>query len=330
MAAFEEVVAAYEAEYPLYKQLAEFASAELQAAVRAAGLYTMPVTGRAKEPRSFGMKACVGREYERPMEEIKDKAGVRIIVFYERDIDRAVDVVTSTFECLAIERKLEALDYDQNGYLGTHLEVRLADKQVAVEGRGDLAGRPFEVQVRTMAQSAWAEVSHAQLYKPPAEVPNSLKRRIYRLVALVELIDGEVEAFRQEAEQTEGYREATAVAGMAERLATLGSSRSPDRLLSLELCAVVVPLYGAPLGEVAEIVERFADENEAGLRNLITEAEAAEDKHLNPLLVQPELPMLCERLEQDRLHLERAWPVGVPVNWLEDLAERWGVGRSPA
>jgi ppGpp synthetase/RelA/SpoT-type nucleotidyltranferase len=323
---FTEVVAAYEAEHASYQRLAKFAEVELQKAVSAAKLHTMPVTGRAKEPTSFGIKACVGRKYTNPLEQITDKAGVRVMVIYERDVEAAVEVVNETFTCIKVDRKLDALDYDKNGYLGTHLDVQLTADQ-ATGDLASLAGRTFEVQVRTLAQSAWAEVSHDQLYKPPADVPSELKRRIYRLVALVELFDNEVEAFRQAAENTEGYREAAVVTGMGVRLAALGNTRSHKGLLTAELAAAIVPLYDATPKDVTVTLERYIADNEEGLRNVIREGEEAPAKDLNPLLVQPELPMVCERLEQDRVRLEEVWPHAVPEEWLDDLAEKWGLGR---
>jgi ppGpp synthetase/RelA/SpoT-type nucleotidyltranferase len=325
VATFSEVVAAYESEYEGYKNLAEFAEAELQKSIKAAGLYTMPITGRAKDPISFGIKACVGRKYDNPLDQITDKAGVRVMVIYERDVEAAVAVVKSTFTCLEVERKLDALDYNKNGYLGTHLDVQLTAQQ-ATGTLASMAGRTFEVQVRTMVQSAWAEVSHAQLYKPPADVPAELKRRIFRLVALVELFDSEVEAFREEAQHTEGYREAATVAGFGVRMAQLGNTRSPNRQLTSELTAAIVPLYGLAPEATTAAVTTFIDHNTPGLRTIIGEAEATAAKDLNPLLAQPELPMICERLENDRIRLEQAWPQATPQEWLDDLAEKWGVG----
>jgi putative GTP pyrophosphokinase len=177
---YGEVVAAYQSEYDLYVLLAEFAQRELAAAVREVGVYAQAITGRAKDPKSFGIKACLGRRYADPLSEIEDKAGVRVVLVYERDVQAVLELVRRTFLAGPVERKLDALDYDKNWYLGTHVIARLTDEQVA-RTRPELAGRRFEIQIRTMAQSAWAEVSHAQLYKPPAEVPDSLKRRIYRL-----------------------------------------------------------------------------------------------------------------------------------------------------
>jgi hypothetical protein len=90
-----------------------------------------------------------------------------------------------------------------------------------------------------------------------------------------------------------------------------------------------VPLYSAALNEVNETINAFVDKNEAAFRNIISEGETIDSEELNPLLIQPELPMICERLERGRVPLEQSWPQVVPFEWLEDLAEKWGVGRAP-
>jgi len=324
---YSEIVMAYQAELDAYVQLAELARRELGTAVREAGVHAQAITGRAKDPTSFGVKACLGRRYKDPLSEIEDKAGVRVVLAYERDVRAVLDVVRRRFVVSSVERKLDALDYDKNGYLGTHVIATLTGEQVA--GSPELAGLRFEIQIRTIAQSAWAEVSHAQLYKPAAEVPDSLKRRIYRLVAVVELFDDQVEQFLEEAARTSGYRESVAVTGMDELMARLGSTRLADRRLTSEISAAVVPLYGTEPAEVVAAVADFAHINEDGLRNVIREAEELNAADINPLTAQPELPMLCERLENDRINVEQAWPDQVPFEWLDDLAEKWGLGRKP-
>jgi ppGpp synthetase/RelA/SpoT-type nucleotidyltranferase len=326
---YSEVVAAYEEEYPTFVALATAVEDILDTQLREAGLHALPVTARAKDPVSFGIKACVGRKYDNPLAQIEDKAGARITVIYERDVDAVVSLVQQTFTTSPPERKLDALDFDQNGYLGTHLNATLTQEQVAASDPA-FAERVFEIQVRTVAQTAWAEVSHAQLYKPSAEVPKELKRRIYRLVALVELFDSEVEQFLVEASTTDGYKEAAALAGLIPILTRLGNTRRADRQLTAELGAAVVPLYEQETEAVKRILHDFAAAREAPLRTIIAESESLEAQHVNPLLGQPELPMLCERLENDRINLEHAWPVGVPYEWLDDLAEKWGLGRSPS
>jgi ppGpp synthetase/RelA/SpoT-type nucleotidyltranferase len=324
---YQAILAAYESERPLYEELVSLAVPALQAAIDMSGLHTLAVTGRTKEPRSFALKACIGHNYDNPLQEIGDKAGVRVMVIYQRDIDAVIDIVQRTFKVVSVDRKLEALDFDRNGYLGTHIQATL--DPAGDSTTDELAPLEFEVQVRTLAQSAWAEVSHAELYKPPADVPQALKRRIYRLVALVELIDNEVETFCDDAVRTAGYVEALYVTHLTERMARLGNSWPPDRRLTRELCAAIVPLYELDRNALQAHIDRFIDENEAGLRNVIGEGEEVAKSSANPLLAQPELPLICERLETDRVRLEASWPASVPQRWLDDLAEKWGVGSPP-
>ena len=48
-----------------------------------------------------------------------------------------------------------------------------------------------EIQIRTSLQDSWATVSHGLQYKVEADVPDSLKRKLFRLAGLFELADEE-------------------------------------------------------------------------------------------------------------------------------------------
>jgi hypothetical protein len=50
----------------------------------------------------------------------------------------------------------------------------------------------------------------------------------------------------------------------------------------------------------------------------------AGDPRVAPLLQQPELPLILDRLEADPYGLQECWPETVPRIWLEALAEAWG------
>src|ERR1700690_3888715 len=56
-----------------------------------------------------------------------------------------------------------------------------------------LANLRAEIQVRTTAQHIWAEASQTLLYKNEKAVPQTLKRAIYRVSALLETVDLEFE-----------------------------------------------------------------------------------------------------------------------------------------
>jgi GTP pyrophosphokinase len=315
---------AYREEQPVYERLAQYMEEQLRTRLKEEAVHAT-VTSRAKDVESFVAKALIGGRYENAMEQIADKAGVRAVVIYEEDVDRVEGICRELFHVRGREQKLDALAYNESGYLAVHLDTVLRDGE-AEGDRAEFGDRRVEIQIRTMAQSAWAEVSHEQLYKPAVEVPDSLKRRIYRLVSLVELFDSEVSGFLQEARETEGYAEAQALVPLQKLLLTFDSRLRPDRQLSLLMAAAIVPLYGRQPPDVfPEVIEPWLhDEKRNEVANVL--GQAAELDNPNPLLRQPEIFLILERLENDRRHLQDAWPEEVPYSWLEEVAESWAVG----
>jgi ppGpp synthetase/RelA/SpoT-type nucleotidyltranferase len=309
---------AFESERPLLQDFVDFAVAELEEAVAGAGIHAT-IGGRVKEVDSFAVKALVGHRYEDPLREVGDKAGLRIVVPYLRDMEPVERLVRELFVVIKKEQKRDALAYNENGYLGLHLDIRLHQEQALVYPA--FAGLRLEVQVRTIAQGAWAEVTHNNLYKPPADLPDDLKRRIYRLVSLVELFDNEVEGFLGEAADTPGFNEAFVIAPLGGiLLRRFGVTRRPDRQLCLLLGAALVPLYSEPPDQIVDRIEEWIDRRGDRLREVFTRPSA----NSSPLASQPEILLILERLENDRAHLVEAWPVEIPFEWLEQLAGAWG------
>lgn len=321
---YTEIRAAFQAERHIYDRLVEFVVPLLRDDLKRVGI-AGDVKGRSKEPESFARKAVLG-SYKEPLRQIKDKAGARITLVYGDDVLKATDVVRARLHVLNCESKLDALAFNEFGYLGVHCDTQLKAVD-AVGPNADLAGHHIEVQIRTMVQSAWAEVSHAQLYKPPAGVPDALKRRIHRLVALVELFDAEVSGFLEESTKTPGFREAVALNPLASQLLERFDVRiSPDRGLSLTMAAAIVPLYDeTPVDLFPAILAPWINANEDALRVHFDEAAALPS---NPLSTQPEVFLILERLVNDQARLRDAWPVSIPSVWYDQLADGWGYGHA--
>lgn len=275
------------------------------------------VFARAKVAESFTRKVVV--ESKTPAE-VGDCAGVRVVLPYESQIQEVERLLRERFTLIRREQKRDALAYNEVGYLGVHLDLRLRATDPEVERFGT---RPFELQLRTIAQAAWAEVSHEQLYKPPADVPDELKRRIYRLVALVELFDNEVAAFTSEATSTPGYQEASALGQLERELRErFGVLSIGDRRISRELAAALVPLYGATSPETLyeDTLAAWVDEHESDLRVQLERGRQAR----HPLIGQPEVLIIFERLDNAPAALSEAWPESIPRALLLDFAEMWG------
>jgi len=323
--AYADIYAAFKNERATYEKLVERVVVLLKGAIKQAGI-AGEVKGRTKDLASFATKALLGG-YADPLNEIGDIAGVRISLVYEDDVEAATDLVRECLYVVRSESKLDALAFNEFGYLGVHCDARLRDGD-AVDSDADLADRRVEVQIRTLVQSAWAEVSHEKLYKPAAGVPDELKRQIYRLVALVELFDSEVSRFTQLAAQTPGYREAEALRPLADELLQRFDIRvRPDRYLSLVMAAALLPLYEevAPDALYEEVMRKWIEDNEDALRVQFEEAAAL---RTNPLALQPESFLIFERLTNDQARLHDVWPETIPLSWYEELAAAWGHGHT--
>jgi ppGpp synthetase/RelA/SpoT-type nucleotidyltranferase len=313
---WQEIYDSYAAEWDTWDALATHVRGRLETTLRELQLYGW-VFARAKDAESFTRKVIIG---ERNPESIGDRAGVRVVLAYESQCKLVEDAVRREFTLISREQKRDALAYDQNGYLGVHLEIRLRDDDPQRPRFGE---RRVELQLRTIGQWAWAEVSHEQLYKPAIDVPEELKRRIYRLVSLVELFDNEVAGFVAEAQALPGYREAAVLPPLESELRTrFGVLASPDRRISRELAAALVPLYEPTNAQQVyeEILRPWIAEHEDDLRVQLERGE----RERHPLIRQPEILLLFERIDRAPAALEEAWPDTLPRVLLARLGQLWG------
>ncbi len=323
---YATLAAAYEDERPRFDALAKRIEASLRRDLAAAGVYC-EVSSRAKEVASF-LKKALREGYPKPLEEIGDKAGIRVIVPYLEDVPRVESAVKTLCFVEDREQKLEALDYDRLGYLGVHLDVRPRPESLGAEPGGadelDLLDCHAEVQIHSKAQSAWAVVSHDLLYKPPVESPGEAKRAITRLVALVEIFDGEVDRLRKVIESAPDFLEMSVASDLDDYLIRFSSKR-PDRKLSALSVPTLVHLYDCAPGEVVpKHVGPFVDANQAKLRDIYAAYE--DDETANPLLSQPEALLIFERLENDRDRLRESWPMDkLDLELLDGLAVIAGI-----
>jgi hypothetical protein len=240
-------------------------------------------------------------------------------VTFVDDVPVVEEVIRARFAVERYENKTLGLDYHELGYLGVHFDVSLHDGDVA---RAEWRGLIAEVQIHTRAQNCWADVSHRLLYKPARDTPIEIKRRIYRLMALIELFDETVQDARKAIEMLPGAPEAGVLAEIEQHFYQF-VARPYDRELSLDIIPVLEGLYDArERKEFGELIRSFVARNRQKLDELF-EAYRDDDR-CNPLIFQPEALMVFERLERDAFRLRDAWAASFPLPLLENLAMIWG------
>ncbi len=137
----------------------------------------------SKRIKSFDscVRKITDKKREEPFNDIRDFVGLRVICLFLSDLDRIENVINETFEVIDREDKTNDCGKDVFGYMGTHCIVKLKEEK-------DAYPMPFEIQIRTIAQDAWASVSHHLDYKVNS-IPEELKKDFYALSGLFYVAD---------------------------------------------------------------------------------------------------------------------------------------------
>ena len=316
----EEARRDWVSERPIYEALAGYVKEALRDAIRAQGI-ACSVDARAKELDSLLKKLirnCDDPDYQAdPLGRMGDKSGARVVVVFPETVDDVEVIVHDLFCVQKREDKTIDLRHNQLGYLGVHLDVSIP--MSALDER--IRGLRCEIQIHTRAQNLWNDSSHRLDYKGELDLPSSVRRRIYRLAALVEIFDQEVQGARDEIMAHPRFRP-TYLLNVLERQYYRLTAREFDRQLSFDILRCLEGTVAD--GEWPTIslrMEAFVDRNEAALVEIFSRDPSSPSNP--PTLFQPETIFVFERLESDRFALEDAWSDHFELDWLVDLETLW-------
>jgi len=169
---------------PFFDKLVEEVRFVLEAKVEKSGVKLVGIDGRVKPLESF-LEKITRKQYKDP-HQVSDLAGVRVVCLYEPDLARVANIVAGVFDIDESIDKSELLGVDRMGYQGQHCIVRL-EAGYAGPRYDDIRGLPCEIQIRTVLQDAWAQISHHLAYKTEASIPHTLRRAINNVSSLLEV-----------------------------------------------------------------------------------------------------------------------------------------------
>jgi len=304
------------AERPKYDGFGHIIADALKIAVQAEGIWC-EVTSRTKEPHSLVKKLLKGRH---TYESLPDKLGVRCVVRYFSEVERVITISKGVFTCSDPDRKLIELAEDRVGYSSTHIDVRLRPGDSA-EVFYPPAQYGAELQIRTLGQHLWAEMSHDAVYKNDetlAVLPSGLKRRVNLMAGLIEVADGEFDRINEVLELSPQARIYKALELHYYKLA----SRRPDPELSLKVIGLLIPLYGVDVPDISRRIDSFFLAHELTLRHVYAQAE---EWKASAFFYQPEALMIYELLEADQVQVRKVWNSEFPEAELESIANAFGI-----
>lgn len=173
----------YDEKLKRFRNLQTAAHGQLHHAINGKRIKIHSLSSRLKDFDSFAEKA-VRKNLTDPFSQIRDVLGFRVICLFLSDLPKVGEVVKDTFKLIDENNKIDGRPKNVFGYMDIQYVVALKDN-----APNDMLGVPFEIQVRTIAQDAWASVSHHLAYKQPDAIPEEWQRDFQALSALFYVAD---------------------------------------------------------------------------------------------------------------------------------------------
>lgn len=200
----------------------------------------IPPKKRLKEDFSFVEKAFYrkGKAYQDPYAEITDKVGARFVVLLGRDL---MAVEQAIVECpdwrVSKDRDPEREAREspiQFEYKALHYVVYCLQE---IETGGQLVpvGTPCEVQVKTLLQHAYSELTHDTIYKPRVDATPEMQRAAAKSMALLEATNDYFESVLDQVEAATAPEREMTLALSAIYRDKVGTAPRPSRVEGLLL-----------------------------------------------------------------------------------------------
>lgn len=152
------------------------------------------------------LDSCLGKiekhQFENPFEQMRDIVGLRVICLFLSDIPRIEELIKKSFVVIKSDDKVDGGDNSSFGYMSVHHIVRFGSKHTG-ERYDNIKNIPFEIQVRTIAMDAWANISHYLDYKTEQDIPEELKRDFHALSGMFYVADKHFQLFFEQRQENQ-------------------------------------------------------------------------------------------------------------------------------
>ena len=163
-------------------------------AIKKVNIKIHSLSHRIKEFDSF-LDKIKRKNITDPFNDIHDLIGFRIICLFLEDIKGIQNLLTNEFDVFDLENIIDGTSHDVFGYMASHYKVRFKRD---TNFTGEAKDYSFEIQVRTIAQDAWASISHHLFYKHESHLPDNLRRDFHALSGLFYIADTHFSLLREE------------------------------------------------------------------------------------------------------------------------------------
>ena len=188
----------YRSMMPVFQRLNNVVIDVLNENIKASLIEVNAIEARIKKEASLkGKLERKGDKYS-SIYDITDIVGVRIIAYYNEDVDRIASMAETLFEIdwpNSVDKR-SMHQFDSFGYNSLHNICRLPASLYSDPEYPELNEIRFELQMRTALQHVWSAIQHDIGYKTEIETPMEYHRSLSRLAGMLELADNEFSRIR--------------------------------------------------------------------------------------------------------------------------------------
>lgn len=192
----QELEEEYNQRLPTYKQLEGESLYILRQELNNSELMIHSTLSRIKKFESICRKT-EEKELKYTLNEITDVVGLRIVCLFISEINKIGDIIRKSFDVISEDNKIDGFDASKFGYMSVHFIVKIKDSFTGTR-YNSIKNINFEIQVRTIAMDAWANISRHLNYHNELAIPKELKRDFYAVSGLFYVADTHFELFYRE------------------------------------------------------------------------------------------------------------------------------------
>jgi len=182
---------------PIYEKLGKNLCESIELILQESKLAYLKVYFRVKDIDSF-IEKIERKNYDNPFEQTEDICGIRIICYYQKDVEIINEILKKELDVKESQDKEELLEIDQFGYRSIHIIASIPASWNSTPNFRNLKNLKAEIQIRTVLMHAWAEIEHKLSYKKKSHIPDEIKRKLYRLSAKLEEADEQFQEIKEQ------------------------------------------------------------------------------------------------------------------------------------
>lgn len=297
----------YEKEIPIYREWGNFVKQRIKErlldVVSDVEMFLkIEIPVRVKGTNSIIEKAFYrDKNYKDPYNDIEDKVGIRFVVLLSEHIKTICGIIEAEKVWNASKDK----DYENERemspttfvYQSVHYVVR-NNIEMELGGINFPKNIPCEIQIRTLLQHAYCELTHDTTYKPKTRIIPKVHRIIARSMALIETTDNLFEEVIAMLHTTEAPYD-----GFISELSVLYKTIiEPD--YEEKINSLIFDAYKSTLGNISiEDIKKFLEEY-SFIKKLIKEGYSH-----NLLNRQPVVLLIYYLISQSPYKTKEMWPL---------------------